>query len=359
MGFYAMAMASMALTLHWAGQRPGVDLVMKFLEHFAAIGDALDDLGLWDDEDGLYYDRLITPTGKQVPIKVHSVACMIPALALGVIDEGSIQRSMAVGKRFANFLLGRDLSDSQGEAAAVFKTRRSMPIGQLQKDLVRGEPGHQRLLLSLSGADKLTRLLSRLLDESKFLSPHGIRALSRWHRENPYTINLEGYQASIDYEPAESTTALFGGNSNWRGPVWFPINYLIISALERYHRFFGDDLTVEYPVGSGQNLTLDHVAADLQDRLISIFRLNASGHRPCFGGTEPLRSDPRWRDNLLFNEYFNGDDGAGLGASHQTGWTGLVADLIRRKYGDVRGLGDVIADIASRHNSGSTSQARL
>ncbi len=346
MGFYAMAMASMALTLHWAGQRPGTDLVMKFLEHFAAIRDALDDLGLWDEVDGLYYDRLITPDGEVVPIKVHSVACMIPALALGVIDEGSIEKSMAVGKRFASFLAGHDLTDAQGEAPAQFADQGVMPIGLMQKGLVRGEPGHQRLLLSLSGPDKLARLLTRLLDESKFLSPHGIRALSAWHREHPYTISIEGYKASIDYEPAESTTALFGGNSNWRGPVWFPVNYLIISALERYHRFFGEDLTVEYPTGSGQKLTLGEIAADLSDRLISIFRVNANGHRPCFGGTEPLRSDPAWRDNLFFNEYFQGDDGAGLGASHQTGWTGLVADLIRRKYGAVRGLGDVIADIA-------------
>jgi len=186
-----------------------------------------------------------------------------------------------------------------------------------------------------------------LFDESEFLSPHGIRALSAWHREHPYTISVEGYRASIDYEPAESTTSLFGGNSNWRGPIWFPVNYLIISALGRYHRFFGEELTVEYPTGSGQKLTLDVIAADLADRLISIFRLNAAGHRPCFGGTEPLRSDPAWRDNLLFNEYFQGDDGAGLGASHQTGWTGLVADLIRRKAGVVRNAGDVIADIAN------------
>jgi hypothetical protein len=260
---------------------------------------------------------------------------MIPALALGVIDEGSIERSMAVGKRFASFLAGH---------------------GPHEKGLVRGEPGHSRLLLSLAGPDKLTRLLEKLFDESEFLSPHGIRALSAWHREHPYTINVEGYQASIDYEPAESTTALFGGNSNWRGPIWFPVNYLIISALDRYHRFFGGELTVEYPTGSGRKLTLDVIAADLADRLISIFRLNAAGHRPCFGGTEPLRSDPAWRDNVLFSEYFQGDDGAGLGASHQTGWTGLVADLIRRKHGVVRSVGDVIADIASEQTIASARQ---
>ncbi len=325
MGFYAMAMATIALTLHWSGQRPGTDLVMKFLEHFAAIRDALDGLGLWDEADGMYYDRLITPGGQEVPVRVRSVAGMIPAIALGVIDQGSIERSMAVGKRFAGFLAGQE------EATA---------------EQVRGEPGHQRLLLSLAGPDRLARLLARLFDESEFLSPHGIRALSAWHREHPLAFDIEGYQASIDYEPAESTTPLFGGNSNWRGPVWFPVNYLIISALDRYHRFFGDDLVIEYPTGSGRELTLDLIAADLSDRLIAIFAQNADGRRPCFGGTEPFLSDPAWRDNLLFSEYFQGDDGAGLGASHQTGWTGLVADLIRRRGGMVRGSADIISEIA-------------
>ncbi|HEX5189894.1 MAG TPA: hypothetical protein VFW16_10155 [Streptosporangiaceae bacterium] len=326
MGFYAMAMASIALVLHRSGQRPGIDLMMKFLEHFAAIRDALDSLGLWDETDGIYYDRLITPDGDALPVKVRSVAGMIPALALGVVDQGTVERSMAVGKRFAGLFGGEDGTASLG--------------------LLRGEPGHQRLLLSLAGPDKLARLLARLFDEDEFLSPHGLRALSAWHREHPYTIDVEGYQASIDYEPAESTTPMFGGNSNWRGPVWFPVNYLVISALERYHAFFGVGLTIEYPTGSGHQRTLGQIAVDLSDRLITIFGRDASGRRPCFGGTEPLQSDPAWRDNLVFSEYFQGDNGAGLGASHQTGWTGLVADLIRRKYGGVRGTGEVIADIA-------------
>jgi hypothetical protein len=155
---------------------------------------------------------------------------------------------------------------------------------------------------------------------------------------------VEGYQASIDYEPAESTTPLFGGNSNWRGPVWFPVNYLVISALHRYNRFFGDDLMVEYPTGSGRRATLGQVADDLQDRLISLFTRGADGRRPCFGGVRLLQQDPAWSDNLVFSEYFNGDDGAGLGASHQTGWTGLIADIIRRRHGAVPTLGDVLAD---------------
>jgi len=351
MGFYAMAMATMALTLHWSGQRPGTDLVMKFLEHFAAIRDALDELGLWDETDGMYYDRLITTGGQTLSLRVRSVAGMIPALALGVIDEGSIQSSMAVGKRFASFLAGQDLTDAQGHAGipggpppVASTPGRHRPA--VREELYRGPHGHRRRLLSLAGPQKLARLLTRLFDEAEFLSPHGIRGLSAWHREHPLAVDIEGYKASIDYEPAESTTPLFGGNSNWRGPIWFPVNYLIISALDRYHRFFGDDLMVEYPTGSGRKLTLDMIAADLSDRLISIFAENAQGHRPVFGGTEPFRSDPAWRDNLLFNEYFQGDDGAGLGASHQTGWTGLVADLIRRRHGAVRSIGDVIADIA-------------
>jgi hypothetical protein len=348
MGFYAMAMATMALVLHSSGQRPGTDLIMKFLEHFAAIRDALDQLGLWDETDGLYYDRLITPSGQEISLRVRSIAGLIPAMALGVVDEGSIESSMAVGKRFASFLAGRDVADSQGETARV------RDVG-----LYRGEPGHQRLLLSLAGPDKLERMLHRLFDESEFLSPHGLRALSAWHRDHPYTINIEGYQASIDYEPAESTTSLFGGNSNWRGPIWFPVNYLVISAIERYHKFYGASVTFEYPTGSGRRLTLDRIAADLSDRLISLFTPDAEGHRPCFGGTEPLRSDPAWRDNLFFNEYFQGDDGAGLGASHQTGWTGLVADLIRRRHGLVRGIGDIAHELAvSRDQHGSAGHRR-
>jgi hypothetical protein len=338
MGFYAMAMASIALVLDRSGQRPGTDLMLKFLEHFAAIKDALDGLGLWDDTDGMYYDRLLTPDGEAVPVRVRSVVSMIPALALGVVDAGTLERSMVVGKQFADYLADHGMVDPGDRKFAATLHGAG---------LLRGEPGHQRLLLSLAGPQRLARLLAKLFDESEFLSRHGIRALSAWHREHPYTIDVEGYQASVDYEPAESTTPLFGGNSNWRGPIWFPVNYLVVSALERYHRFFGDDLTIEYPTGSGQQLTLDLVAADLSGRLISIFTRDTAGRRPCFGDTEFLQADPAWRDNLFFHEYFHGDNGAGLGASHQTGWTGLVADLIRRRYGAVRSLGDVIADIVA------------
>jgi hypothetical protein len=332
MGFYAIAMASMAVILNRSGQRPGADLVLKFLEHFAAITDALDGLGLWDEADGLYYDRLMTPSGKAVPVKVRSMVGIIPILAAAVIDEGDLTVSLVVGKQFADFLGRRGLADRE----------KLSEIG-----LLRGERGQQRLLLSLAGVGRLERLFTKLFDESEFLSPHGLRALSAYHREHPYVLDVEGVQASIDYEPAESTTAMFGGNSNWRGPLWFPLNYLVISALERYHRFFGDEFTIEYPTGSGTRLTLDKVAADLQDRLISIFTRGPQGRRPCFGGTERLQHDPAWRDNLVFSEYFHGDNGAALGAAHQTGWTGLIADVIRRRHGAVDPVGDVIRAIGT------------
>jgi hypothetical protein len=330
MGSYALAMASIAAILDSAGQRPGTDLVLKFLEHFAGIRDAIDSQGLWDEDDGLFYDRLLTPGGDAVPVKVRSMVGMIPLLAVGLIGESTLLRSLTVGKQFAGLLDSRGMAD---------------PAKLAEAGLLRGAPGSQRLLLTMAGPERLGRLLSRLFDESEFLSPHGLRALSAYHRDHPYELDVEGARATIDYEPAESTTPMFGGNSNWRGPVWMPLNYLVISVLLRYHRFFGDDLTVEYPAGSGHRLTLDLVARDLQDRLISIFVRGADGRRPCFGGVSRLQRDPAWRDNLVFSEYFHGDNGAGLGASHQTGWTGLIADVIRRRHGAVPSLADVIAAI--------------
>jgi hypothetical protein len=327
MAFYALAMATIGEILHRTGQRPGTDVVLKFLEHFAAIKQALDDRGLWDETDGLYYDRLITSSGEQVSLKVRSIVAILPTLAMSAVDQGTIDLALVVGKRFAALLAEQQMPDFATMAGS---------------GLLRGAPGNQRLLLSLAGPDRLRRLLSVLLDEAEFLSSRGLRALSAWHREHPYTVDVEGYQASIDYEPAESTTPLFGGNSNWRGPVWFPVNYLLVSTLERYHLFFGDEFTVEYPTGSGRQRTLGEVAADIQDRLISIFIPDVDGRRPCFGEVALLRDDPAWRDNVIFNEYFHGDTGAGLGASHQTGWTGLVADMIRRRHGVVPSLGTTI-----------------
>jgi hypothetical protein len=257
---------------------------------------------------------------------------MIPALAMNVVDEPTLRQSLMLGKRFAALLAGGDVGTPGSDGGHSFGGATAA---------VHGDPGQRQVLLSLPGPQRLQRLLSLLLDESEFLSPHGLRAVSAWHREHPYTIEVEGYRSSIDYEPAESTTPLFGGNSNWRGPIWFPMNYLLVGVLERYHQFYGDDLTIEYPTGSGQQRTLGQVVTDLQDRLIGIFTRGADGRRACFGGADLLDHDPAWRDNLVFSEYFNGDTGAGLGAAHQTGWTALIADIIRRRHGAVPAEPDI------------------
>jgi hypothetical protein len=202
--------------------------------------------------------------------------------------------------------------------------------------------GTRRLLVGAVGVERVTRRFRTLFDPAEFLSPYGLRSLSAYHRDQPYTLDVEGVRATEDYEPAESTTDMFGGNSNWRGPVWLPLNFLATSALERYHRFFGDDLTVEYPTGSGRATTLDAVAADLWARLVSIFTVDPDGRRPRFDWVDRARHDPAWRDNVTFSEYFHGDNAAGLGAGHQTGWTGIVADIIRRRHGMVTTIDDVL-----------------
>ena len=285
---------------------------------------------MWDESDGLFYDKLLTADGTAIPMKVRSMVGVIPVLAAAVVDQRMLDDSLRLGKQFADFLR------REGVDNAATLTKQGM---------MRGETGDQRLLLSLVGLSQLEKLAASLFDESEFLSPYGLRALSAYHRDHPYVLDVEGQKSTVDYEPAESTTAMFGGNSNWRGPLWFPLNYLLIEVLGRYYRFFGDDLTLEYPTGSGKQLTLDAITTDLQDRLISIFVVGADGRRPCFGWVERLQQDPEWKDNLLFNEYFHGDNAAGLGASHQTGWTGVIADVIRRRHGAVPSLDDVMADL--------------
>jgi hypothetical protein len=249
---------------------------------------------------------------------------IIPALAAIVVDEQMLLRSQLMGKQFSGFLNEMGLRD---------------PASLTARGLLRGEAPNRQLLLGVVSLERLGRLFTKVFDESEFLSPYGLRAISAYHRDHPYVLEVEGLRATIDYEPAESTTAMFGGNSNWRGPIWFPLNYLLVSVLERYRRFFGDQFTVEYPTGSGQQRTIEAVINDMWDRLISIFLVGPDGRRPCFGWVERMQSDANWRNNLLFNEYFHGDNGAGLGASHQTGWTGLVADMIRRRHGAVQPLG--------------------
>ena len=232
MAFYALSMAAIATILNRSGERPAGDLVLKFLEHFAAIRRAMETSGVWDDAEGLYYDQLVTPDGTAVPVKVRSMVGIIPLFAAVVIDEQLLDRAQTMGKRFARLI--DDLGGLKG---------------LVDQGLVRGEPGERRLLLGVVGVDRLEKVLAKLFDEDEFLSPYGLRAVSAFHREHPYELVVEGLRASIDYEPAESTTSMFGGNSNWRGPIWFPLNYLLISALDRYARFFGDDLRFDFPTG--------------------------------------------------------------------------------------------------------------
>jgi len=267
------------------------------------------DRGLWDDEDGFYYDVLQADAGWRVPLKVRSMVGLLPIVATTTLGVATL----AALPEFA----GR---------AAWFATNKAELAEHVSRMHSREEGRGQ--LLSIVSPDHLDRLLRYVLDESEFLSHHGLRALSAQHREHPFTLNLQGMDFSVDYEPGESTSGLFGGNSNWRGPVWFPVNFLVIEGLRRFGRFFGNDHAVECPTGSGRMLTMNQVADELASRLVSLFRNDESGRRPCFGREERMQTDPAWHDNLLFHEYFHGDTGAGLGASHQTGWTGLVANLI-------------------------------
>jgi hypothetical protein len=321
MGFYALNMAAIASILFSRG-RPAEDLVLKFLEHFALISEAFETQGLWDEADGFFYDRLRLPDGREEPVEVRSIVGVLPMLGVAAIEERIVDRAETVNKRAAELL------------------RTAHPMA--------GDLDDRRILLGVVGVGRVRRILSRLFDEDEFLSPYGLRALSRSHADRPFALDVEGLQATIDYEPAESTTGMFGGNSNWRGPIWMPVNFLVVEALTRYARFFGDELRVEYPTGSHREHTLDEIASDLRERLIALFLRGDDGRRPCFGWVERLQADPAWRDNLLFFEYFHGDNGAGLGASHQTGWTGLAAELILRARGvSVPTLGQLMAGLGT------------
>jgi len=288
---------------------------------------------MWDDADGFFYDRIALSDGEIVPIKVRSMVGVLPVLATAVVDEHLIHRAETLGKGFAE-MLGRK----------AFDVDTLTDLG-----VIRGEPGDREMLLGVVGEERIFRLFERLFAEDEFLSPFGMRSLSQAHRDQPYVLEIGDLRASVDYEPAESTTNMFGGNSNWRGPIWFPLNYLLVSSIRVFGQFYGDAVTVEYPTGSGQRRNLEVVAEDLRARLISIFLRDGKGRRPCFGGVDRLQLDERWRDHLLFNEYFHGDNGAGLGASHQTGWTGVVADLIRRCPGaDVPCVADLLLSPAPK-----------
>jgi mannosylglycerate hydrolase MGH1-like protein len=312
MAFYCNTMLSIALEL--ASEDPVYeDLASKFFEHFIAIADAINNLGgsgLWCEDDGFYYDQLHV-NDQHRALRVRSLVGLMPLIAAEVLDEGMFENLKGFRKRMNWFLENR--RDVTNQIACM----------QPRK----GEQHVQRLL-AIPTRDRLERVLRYLLDESEFLSPHGIRSVSRAHHEHPYELDVNGEIYRVDYVPAEGNSGLFGGNSNWRGPVWFPINYLVLEALERYHHFYGNDLKVECPVGSGRMLNLQEVAWELESRLAGLFLPDASGRRPCHGEDSRFATDPHWKDLVLFHEYFHGDNGRGVGASHQTGWTALVLRCI-------------------------------
>lgn len=292
------------------------DVASKFWEHFVYIADAMnhrghDGIELWNEEDGFFYDVLHLPNGEHFPMKVRSMVGLIPLFAVETLEPEMLEKLPGFKRRLEWFIEHRpDLTEN----VACMRTR-----GQAQ-----------RRLLSIVNGDRLRQVLKIMLDESEFLSPYGIRAVSRYHLENPYMLQVNGHVHRVDYEPAESSTGLFGGNSNWRGPIWLPVNYLLIESLQKFHHYLGPDYRVEFPTGSGQMMTLWEVAAELSRRLTRIFLRNENGRRPVHGGTDKFQTDPHWKDLVLFYEYFHGDNGAGIGANHQTGWTGLVTKLLQQ-----------------------------
>jgi hypothetical protein len=288
------------------------DFQTTFMEHAVRIGAAMNRSGLWDEEDGFFYDALKLADGSAIPIKVHSMVGLAPLLPVASIPEHMVRRGQALGKRFATFMEAEHLT---GERLR-------------EGGFITGRPGHQNLQLSVVPPVRLGKLLGEMLSEDGFLSAHGLRALSKRHRDQPFRLDLGGLTAEVDYEPGESTSGLFGGNSNWRGPVWMPTNYMVIISLWNWDSFIGDDFRVEYPTGSGTELRLRDVAEDIAHRLVAIWEDDENGRRPVFGAYEKFQTDPDWHDLLWFHEYFHGDTGAGIGASHQTGWTGLVAHLL-------------------------------
>jgi hypothetical protein len=282
---------------------------------------------MWDEEDGFFYDVLRLSDADALRLKVRSMVGLLPLCAVTVIEADEITRFPWLT-----------------EAARRFLRQHSELVLNIASPTTRGVAG--RRLLAPLGEAKLRRVLARLLDENEFFSPYGIRALSRWHLDHPFVFDVHGEDYRVDYEPAESTTGLFGGNSNWRGPVWFPVNALVVRALLEYYRYYGDSFEVECPTGSGRQLTLFEVAREIGRRLAATFLRDAEGCRPVFGGADKFQKDPRWRDHVLFYEYFHGDNGAGIGASHQTGWTGLAAFLLyyfgRMQAADVLRYSDLL-----------------
>jgi hypothetical protein len=313
MAMFCLTMLRIAieLTPHDAAYE---DIASKFFEHFLYISSAMNqmgDNGLWDEQDGFFYDWLRLPDGNKIPLRVRSLVGLIPLFAVTTLDVEAIDRLPGFKTRMSWFIKHRP--DLCGNIASI--TRHG---------------ANERLLLSMVHPSRLRRVLETMLDPKEFLSDYGIRGISRCHKDHPFVLRVDGHEHRVDYEPAESTTGLFGGNSNWRGPIWFPVNYLMIESLQRYHHYFGDEFQVECPTGSGVMMNLSDVAAELSRRMAHIFLKDEHGRRPVFGGTEKFQTDPHFRDYIPFYEYFHGDNGAGLGASHQTGWTALVAKLLQQ-----------------------------
>jgi hypothetical protein len=320
MGFYCLVMLKIALEL--AREDPVYeDLASKFFEHFLRIARAMTadyrgGMSLWDEEDGFFYDALHLPDERILRLKVRSLVGLMPLLAVETLEADQVDRLPDFKRRMMWFFQNRAYLRDQGNMACI------------------QDPGNRgRRLLSIVNRERLLRVLGPMLNETEFLSDYGIRSVSKHHQHAPYTFYVDGTSYTINYQPAESESGLFGGNSNWRGPIWFPINYLLIESLQKFHHYFGDSLKVECPTGSGRLMTLWEVATELSRRLIRLFLRDPNGRRPIYGATDTLQEDPHWRDLVLFHEYFHGDNGAGLGASHQTGWTGLVAKLLQQSGG--------------------------
>ena len=315
MAMYTLNLLAIAMEL--AKEDPAYeDVASKFWEHFIYIANAMshrghEGKGLWDEEDGFFYDVLRFPDGAHLPMKIRSLVGLIPLLAVETIEPELLNKLPGFKRRLHWFIENRpELTQN----VACMKS-----------------PGRgERRLLSIANAEQLRSILRYMLSESEFLSPYGIRAISQHHRDHPYRLSVNGIEHRVDYEPAESSTGLFGGNSNWRGPIWFPVNFLLIEALQKFYHYYGDDFRVEFPTGSGKMLSLWEVAGELSRRLTGIFLRDEKGQRPVFGNLERFQTDPNWGDLIYFHEYFHGDTGAGLGASHQTGWTGVVAKLFQQ-----------------------------
>ncbi len=315
MAMYSLNLLAIALELA-KDNKAYEDVASKFFEHFVNISDAMNNIGdenteLWSERDGFYYDILRLPDGEGFPLKVRSMVGLIPLFAVETLDKDLLDSLPDFKRRMDWFLQNRaDLCDQ---------------IASMEEKGV-----EDRTLFALVNRERLKRVLRVMLSESEFLSDYGIRALSRWHKLNPYFLAVGDKEYSVDYEPAESKSGLFGGNSNWRGPIWFPVNYLLIESLQKFHWYFGDDFKVEFPTGSEKMLNLWEVSQELSRRLSHIFLQDQDGNRPFNSTVEKFQTDEFWKDHILFYEYFHGDNGSGLGASHQTGWTGLVAKLLQQ-----------------------------